>query len=95
MVKIAPTEAHRVAGDIKNCATWCTDSNRALNKHMRHMQGKWRGDAQIRYAAWFDKRVKLLRTIADLLRATSQAVTKIALAAEKADQEGTKVAPTW
>ena len=92
-VRIPPPEARRVAAALRQCATHLSQIQSDLEKSLADLRGRWRGDAEIAYAAGFAKRVRRLDDRVDLLRNIAHALDRIAEAGEQADQEGKAVAP--
>ncbi len=92
-IKIPPPEARRVAGVCRQCATQLSSIQSDLEKSLGDLRNRWRGDAEVAYAAGFARRVKRLDERIMLLRNIARALERIAEAGEQADQAGKAVAP--
>ena len=92
-IRIPPPEANRVAGQLRNAAIQLREIRNDLYKSLNRLRERWRGDAEVAYAAGFEKRVNLLNARVKLLLAIASALDKIALAGEAADRAGKAVAP--
>ncbi len=92
-VRIPPPQARRVAAVCRQCATQLSSIQSELEKSLADLRGRWRGDAEVAYAAGFAKRVRRLDERVRLLRDIARALERIAEAGEQADRAGKAVAP--
>ena len=92
-VRIPPPEARRVAAQLRHAAMELAMIQDDLEQTLASLRGRWRGDAEVAYAAGFAKRVRRLDDRVMLLRNIARALEKIAEAGEQADQAGKAVAP--
>ena len=92
-LRIPPPEARRVAAQLRHAALQLQTIQGDLEQTLGNLRGRWRGDAEVAYAAGFAKRVKRLDDRQMLLRNIARALEKIAEAGEQADQSGKAVAP--
>ena len=92
-IKIPPPEANRVAGQLRNAANQLMEIRNDLYRSLNELRGRWRGDAEIAYAAGFERRVQRLNDRVQLLLDIARALDAIALAGKQGDQAAKAVAP--
>jgi len=92
-IRIPPPEARRVAAALRNAADQLQAIQKDLTTSLNGLRNRWRGDAEVAYAAGFQNRVTRLQDRQMLLRSIAVALDKIAAAGEQADQAGKAVAP--